>query len=77
MTDKNEAIQKAIIEEQRLIKRVFSTEDGQKLLTALAQQYVWSKQLTNDTHELFGRIACQELVTHFINCTNFEEVSND
>lgn len=62
----------AVKQEQRLIKEVFTTEAGQKLLTQLAHQYIWSKQLTGDTDELIARIAVQEIVTHFINCTNAE-----
>ena len=50
--------------EQALIKSVFSTPDGQKLLSKLADQYVWSKQL--HPYVLYSRIGQQELVTHFM-----------
>ncbi|MCK5714797.1 MAG: hypothetical protein KAH64_02460 [Nitrosomonadaceae bacterium] len=52
--------------EQALIKSVFSTPDGQKLLSKLADQYVWSKQLHPDPYVLYSRIGQQELVTHFM-----------
>lgn len=67
----------AVKQEQQLIKDVFSTDAGQKLLTRLAHQYIWSKQLTGDVNELISRIAVQELVTHFINCTNAELDENE
>ena len=76
--DNNEAAYKeALLQEQRLIKKVFSSEEGQQLLAHLANQYIWSKQLTNNVNELYSRIGCQELITHFINCTNHEEKAND
>jgi len=68
MMDAKEAVKT----EQRLIKDVFSTEAGAALLTHLANQYIWSKQLTKDPYELYSRIGVQELVTHLINCTNAE-----
>ena len=42
----------AVKQEQQLIKDVFSTDAGQKLLTRLAHQYIWSKQLTGDVNDI-------------------------
>lgn len=55
--------------EHALIRKVFATPDGQKLLDLLADQYVWSKQLHPDPHVLYSRIGVQDLITHFMTIT--------
>lgn len=49
-----------------LVKRVFSTQEGEMLLELLADEYIWSKQLHPDPYVLASRIGVQELITHLI-----------
>ena len=55
--------------EHQLIRDTFSTPQGKKLLSQLATQYVWDKQLHPDPHVLYARIGVQDLITHFMAIT--------
>lgn len=67
--EKNKQHQTEIAQEHALIKEVFSTPSGERLLRKLADQYVWSKQLHSDPHVLYSRIGVQDLITHFMTIT--------
>lgn len=62
-----EAAREIIERERNLIRRVFSTEDGQELLRLLADQYVFSTIASKDTNQTYLRLGAQELVVNFIN----------
>ena len=59
-------IPKEIQEEQDLIKTVFATESGKKLLKNLSDQYVWTPQIHPDPNVMYSRLGVQELIIHFL-----------
>lgn len=67
MTDQKELTE--VEKQHQLIKRVFSSEDGKKLLDVLAEEYVWTPQMHPDPNVLYSRIGVQGLITHFISIT--------
>ncbi len=68
-TKKNNQLQEELKKEHQLIRDVFRTPAGKKLLSKLADQYVWDKQLHPDPHVLYARIGVQDLITHFMAIT--------
>ncbi len=63
---KQQAMNDEIKKEHQLIRDVFNTPQGKQLLSKLARQYVWDKQLHPDPHVLYARIGVQDLITHFM-----------
>ncbi len=63
---KQQAMNDEIKREHQLIRDVFNTPHGKLLLSKLARQYVWDKQLHPDPHVLYARIGVQDLITHFM-----------
>ena len=63
-----EAVEKQLREDRELIRRVFSSTDGQTLLQKWAATHIWANQLHQDPHILYARIGQQEFVTSILNC---------
>lgn len=53
-------------DEQQLIKRVFSTPDGEKLLEVMMEQYVLAPLFSRDPYELASRAGVQDFVTNLV-----------
>ncbi|NRA42579.1 MAG: hypothetical protein HRU21_09785 [Pseudomonadales bacterium] len=52
-----------------LVRKVFSTPDGAKLLDELVEAHILVPQLHPDPNTLYSRIGQQELVVHFLTIT--------
>jgi hypothetical protein len=55
------------IEQEELIKRVFGTPDGKRLLRVLSGEYLYSPILSNEEPVVYRRLGKQDLILLFVN----------
>lgn len=65
----------ALEEENQLIRGVFNTPQGRKLLDILANQYVYSTATSPDTNMMYYHTGARDLVMHLL--LGFGELEND
>jgi len=63
---------KLLLEQESLIRRVFGTPEGKRLLRILTDEYLYQPITSNEVNVVFRRLGKQDLVLLFTN-TIFEK----